>query len=96
MGYKSRTWRDGQDQPRDPMEDTHNALKRMVHKDSTTGSFQNLGNILEKQIEFQVQTLNRFGKLEGSVSLLADRIKLLLWVGGVLFIAAIGVLVKGK
>lgn len=96
MATRSNRWRDAWGGVRDPMEDTHTDLKRMVHKDSTTGSFENLGHILEGQIRFQSQTLDRFGKLETKVALLLDRVKLLLWVGGVLFIAAVGVLIKGK
>jgi hypothetical protein len=94
MAYRGNRWRNAWGEVRDPSEETHTDLKRMVAKDASTGTFENLGNILNQMVRFQGQTLDRFGKLEIRIALLMDRVKLLLWVGGVLFIAAIGVLVK--
>jgi hypothetical protein len=78
------------------MEDTHTDLKKMVAKDSDTGNYENLGKIFDAQMRFQSQTLIRFGNLEGQIALLGDRIKLLLWVDAILFMAFVGALVKGS
>ena len=102
MAYKQKSYRDawGYVQELDDhsrrMEDTHTDIKRMVAKDESTGTFENLGDLLKEQVKFQGQTLDRFGRLETKVALLLDRVKLLLWIGSVLFVAAVGVLVKGK
>jgi hypothetical protein len=96
MAYRGKQWRNAWGEVRDPMEDTHSNLQRMVRKDESTGTFENLGELLKEQVKFQGQTLERFGRLETKVALLMDRVKLLLWVGGVLFVAAVGLLVKGK
>ena len=108
MAYRAKSYRDSLgeplDRPRDLLTDTATDLVRLVKEARDSGSYPDLGKILDAQARFATQTQLKTTSLEQRVATLAERIegrfrlieqqvKLMLWAAGIIFVAIVGALV---
>jgi hypothetical protein len=101
VGYKARSWRDSQGEPRDPFGDTHpNILKlaKDLKHARDTGELPNLAVVLERITDslanLSARTQIEQTKLAGRLERLQDRVTLLLWAAGIIFVAMVTALFK--
>lgn len=101
MGYKAKSWRDSQGEPRDPFGDTHpNILKlaKEMRQSKDSGEMPNLVHVLDRITDSLANLSAKFevdkAKVAGHLDRLHDRIVLLLWAAGIIFVAMVGALFK--
>jgi len=99
--YKSKSWRNSLGEPRDPFGDTHPdivKLAREIKQARETGEIPDLTLILERitnsLANLSAKTLIEQTKFTARIDRLQDRITLLLWAAGIIFVAMVGALFK--
>ena len=108
MAYRPRSYRNSLgeplDRPHDPLTDTATDLVRVIKEARDSGSYPDLGRILDAQARFATQAQLKTAALESKMSSMAERVegrfrlveqqvRLLLWLTGLIAVGVVGALV---